>query len=102
MKSPFFPAMEQVGDRIVEAPRLLLALEYDGTLTPLIDDPVRASLSSPMRQLLWSLAGREDVAVAILSGRKQTDLHERVGISGIIYAGNHGLEIAGPEFTFVE
>ena len=33
------------------------------------------------------------VHLAIISGRSLEDLRGKVGVSGIIYAGNHGLEI---------
>jgi trehalose 6-phosphate phosphatase len=36
------------------------------------------------------------VYLAIISGRSLGDLREKVGISGIIYVGNHGLEIENP------
>jgi alpha,alpha-trehalase len=34
--------------------------------------------------------------VAILSGRELKDVRKRVGIDGIVYAGSHGFDIAGP------
>ena len=40
--------------------------------------------------------------VAIVSGRERSDLQARVGIPGLVYAGNHGLEISGPGLVFVE
>jgi trehalose-phosphatase len=35
-----------------------------------------------------------------MSGRDLADLRERVGVSGVIYAGCHGLEIEGPGINF--
>ena len=40
--------------------------------------------------------------MAIVSGRDRTDLQARVGIPGVVYAGNHGLDISGPGFVYVE
>jgi trehalose-phosphatase len=40
--------------------------------------------------------------VAILSGRALDDLWARVGVAGLIYAGDHGLEINGPGVHFIE
>ena len=37
------------------------------------------------------------VYLAIISGRSLEDLREKVGVSGIIYVGNHGLEIENPD-----
>ena len=36
------------------------------------------------------------VYIAIISGRSLEDVRERVGVSGIVYVGNHGLEIENP------
>jgi trehalose 6-phosphate phosphatase len=51
---------------------------------------------------LAALAAADRVAVGIVSGRKLADLRARVGLEGIAYAGNHGLEIQGPGFSFRE
>jgi trehalose-phosphatase len=40
--------------------------------------------------------------VAIISGRAHAELRELVGIPAIVYAGNHGMEISGPGFEFIE
>ena len=47
-----------------------------------------------MRQTLQALAMQ--VSVAILSGRDLDDVRKRVAIDAIVYAGNHGFDIAGP------
>ena len=36
------------------------------------------------------------VYLAIISGRSLEDVSEKVGVSGITYVGNHGLEIENP------
>jgi trehalose-phosphatase len=48
-----------------------------------------------MRTTLQHLA--EKCPLAVISGRDLADVRERVGISGIYYAGSHGFDIAGPE-----
>lgn len=80
---------------------VMLFLDYDGTLTPIVDHPHRARLSSVRRKLLRDLARAEGVKTAIVSGRSLADLKERVGIPGLVYAGNHGLELEGPAVHFV-
>ncbi len=69
-------------------------LDYDGTLTPIVNRPEDAVLAEPMRDILRRLAQR--CPVAVISGRGLKDVQERVGIEGIYYAGSHGFEIAGP------
>ena len=84
------------------ARHLALFLDFDGTLTPLTSDPAEAVLNPVIGQTLKALAGSEGVDIAIISGRGLDDLQERVGIEGIVYAGNHGLEITGRGIQFVE
>jgi trehalose-phosphatase len=74
--------------------RLAIFLDYDGTLTPIVDRPEQAILSGSMRQTLKALTAHS--TVAILSGRDLDDIRRRVEIDGIIYAGSHGFDIIGP------
>ncbi len=71
--------------------RPFMFLDYDGTLTPIVETPEQAFLGSEMKETLERL--KEIVPVAIVSGRSLDDLRERVAIEGIYYAGNHGAEI---------
>ncbi|HEU0273518.1 MAG TPA: trehalose-phosphatase [Candidatus Udaeobacter sp.] len=73
---------------------LAIFLDYDGTLTPIVTDPENALLSDSMKQTLRALV--RHVPVSILSGRDLDDVRRRVDIDGIIYAGSHGFDIAGP------
>jgi trehalose 6-phosphate synthase/phosphatase len=75
---------------------LSLFLDYDGTLTPLVEHPSKAVLSPSVRAALEACAARPDTDVTIVSGRSLRDIRETVGHPGLVYAGNHGLEIAGP------
>jgi trehalose-phosphatase len=79
---------------------LLMLVDYDGTLTPIVDDPRDAWLSRPIRDHLAALAAADRVYVTILSGRSIEDLFARVGVPELIYAGCHGLEIEGPGLAF--
>ena len=79
---------------------VFLFLDYDGTLAPIADSPNQAVLSSETRGLLQGLRDCPRCKIAIISGRKLEDIRSRVGIEGIIYAGNHGLEIEGPKIRF--
>ena len=76
-------------------------MDYDGTLTPIVEKPELANLSDEVRQLLQSLSRERRFTLGIISGRALADLKDRVGINGVIYAGNHGLEIGGPGINFV-
>jgi len=84
-----------------DARHILLLTDYDGTLTPIVDRPEMASLAEDMRRSIRSLARQRRFTLGVVSGRALGDLKDKVGISGIIYAGNHGLEIEGPGISFV-
>ena len=71
---------------------LAVFLDYDGTLTPIVDDPSRAVLSQKSRSVLKKLSTL--CQVIILSGRDVKDVRKMVGLKSIIYVGSHGFDIA--------
>jgi trehalose-phosphatase len=79
---------------------LYLFLDYDGTLSPIVRDPGKAILSLRMRGRLEALLKAGRCSIAVISGRALDDIQRRVGIAGITYGGNHGLEVEGPEGAF--
>jgi trehalose 6-phosphate phosphatase len=102
MNQSLFERLEEVKARLVAAPAVLLFLGFDGVLAPFVDVPEKAELSPVARKSLQALSRRKNVVTTVLSGRELADLQPRVGLPDAIYAGNHGLEISGPGFTFVE
>jgi trehalose-phosphatase len=94
--------MEGVIGRVARAPSLVVGLDYDGTLTPIVEQPDDAVLGPAVRRALQRLAGRPRVAVAVVSGRRRADVAGRVGLPEVIAAGNHGLDIRGPGMRFIE
>jgi len=85
--------LERFRTSIKEADGLVMCIDYDGTLAPIVEDPRDASMVSGNRQRLETLAKNPDITVAIVSGRSLWDLRQRVQITQIWYAGNHGLEV---------
>ena len=85
-------ALEHIQEIARSADRFALFLDYDGTLTPIVNRPEDAWLSESMQQTLRSVAAR--APVAILSGRDLADVRARVHVDGIVYAGSHGFDIA--------
>jgi trehalose-phosphatase len=75
--------------------RLILFLDYDGTLTPIVAHSQEAVLDDKMRATLIALV--QLCPIAIISGRDSADLRQRVGINQIYYVGNHGLEFIAPD-----
>jgi trehalose 6-phosphate phosphatase len=82
-------AAELLGDRL-GAP-LAVFLDYDGTLTPIVDDPEAAELAPDTRDVLRRLGER--TVVGIVSGRDLDDVRSRVGLDGLAYAGSHGFDL---------
>jgi trehalose-phosphatase len=74
--------------------KLALFLDYDGTLTPIVERPEAAVLDDATRDVLRRVAARH--TVAIVSGRNLDDVRERVGLADLTYAGCHGFDIEGP------
>ncbi|MBN1493781.1 MAG: trehalose-phosphatase [Candidatus Omnitrophica bacterium] len=74
-------------------------LDYDGTLTPIVDKPELAIMDETMRNVLKLLLKKH--VVSIVSGRQREDVEKLVKIDGIVYAGSHGFDIAGPECTMI-
>ena len=76
------------------ASRVLLALDYDGTLAPIVDDPSRAEMRVTTRALLRKLCRRYPCVV--ISGRARHDVAAHLGSVGILaVVGNHGMEPGG-------
>jgi trehalose 6-phosphate phosphatase len=69
--------------------------DIDGTLAPIAQDPQQVAVPEGARAVLAELSGRFAV-VGCISGRRATEARELVGVEGIAYAGNHGLELLLP------
>ena len=78
----------------LEAGRPAIFLDYDGTLTPIVDRPERATISRDVRETVRALASV--YPTAIISGRGREDVAALVGVSDLVVAGSHGFDISGP------
>jgi trehalose 6-phosphate phosphatase len=90
-----FDDLSAIRARLVDGGVTLVALDFDGTLTEIVDDPAAPGLAS----LRWAVLTRipaPDRHLAIVSGRALEDVRRRVAIRDVILVGNHGLEIEGP------
>lgn len=102
MSVPLFDALDEVAARVRAAPHLLLGCDFDGALAPVYDNPSAATLSNEVRGPLADLAAGGRVTVLVVSGRSAADLRARADVPGLIVAGNHGLELAGPGWEHVD
>ncbi|KAF8679237.1 hypothetical protein HU200_046011 [Digitaria exilis] len=74
--------------------QIVMFLDYDGTLSPIVEDPDRAVMSEEMRDAVRRLA--EHFPTAIVSGRCRDKVFNFVKLTELYYAGSHGMDIEGP------
>jgi trehalose 6-phosphate phosphatase len=72
--------------------RSALILDVDGTLAPIVPRPELAAVPEPTRAELDRLVERY-LLVACVSGRAGAEARRLVGVEGIEYVGNHGLDL---------
>ncbi|XP_021738116.1 probable trehalose-phosphate phosphatase G isoform X2 [Chenopodium quinoa] len=77
-----------------EGKKIAIFLDYDGTLSPIVDDPDRALMSDDMRSAVRNVA--KYFPTAIISGRNRDKVCELVGLAELHYAGSHGMDIMSP------
>ncbi|MEM7168080.1 MAG: trehalose-phosphatase [Planctomycetota bacterium] len=80
-------------DSLAMAPVLLIASDYDGTLSPIVHDPAKAFPEPEMMVALKALAAMPQTHVSIISGRSLRDLATFTGSpSNVHLVGSHGSE----------
>ncbi len=91
---PLLFEKENFKDIFPEHKKLFLFLDFDGTLSQIVNHPEDACITDEMKEVLEKCAAK--FKVAIVSGRDMNDVKRRVGIDNLIYAGSHGFRITGP------
>lgn len=78
-------------------PSLLIALDFDGVLAPIVADPAAARALPQSHRHLTSLAGLPGVRLALVSGRTLADLRRVASPPpGTLLVGSHGAEMSDP------
>ena len=93
---------KRINKKLSLSPHILLFLDYDGTLTPIVKTPQQAKIPKRTKKLLLKLRNLPSLTICVVSGRSLSDVRKMVGVKGLVYAGNHGLEGAGRGFRFLE
>jgi trehalose 6-phosphate phosphatase len=75
-------------------------LDYDGTLTPIVDRPEDAVISQAMRDAVRALARR--CTVCVVSGRDRPVAQRLMGLDDLVVAGSHGFDIWSPHAGALE
>ncbi|KAF3944385.1 hypothetical protein ACB098_12G085700 [Castanea mollissima] len=86
-------SFEQIANH-AKGKRIALFLDYDGTLSPIVDNPDCAFMSDAMRAVVKKVA--KYFPTAIISGRSRDKVYDFVGLTELYYAGSHGMDIMGP------
>ncbi|XP_024386382.1 probable trehalose-phosphate phosphatase H [Physcomitrium patens] len=84
-------------DRVIKQShnkQIVVFLDYDGTLSPIVEDPERAFMSAEMRATVKEVASC--FPTAVISGRSRPKVYDFVRLSELYYAGSHGMDIQGP------
>ncbi|XAR70431.1 Trehalose-phosphatase [Bertholletia excelsa] len=74
--------------------KIVMFLDYDGTLSPIVDDPDCAFMCNEMRSAVRNVA--KYIPTAVISGRSRDKVYELVGLTELYYAGSHGMDIMCP------
>jgi trehalose 6-phosphate phosphatase len=97
MTALFFASVADLEEKLTGAPRVLICLDVEKILCA--DDKVTRA---PVLRELRQLSGRPRVTVAVFSSSSRAELQAQIGIPGLVYVGNLGLEISGAGFLLVE
>ncbi|KAG8660392.1 probable trehalose-phosphate phosphatase D [Manihot esculenta] len=91
------PSALSMFEQIVNASKgkqIVMFLDYDGTLSPIVEDPDRAFMTNEMREAVRDVA--RYFPTAIVTGRCRDKIYSFVKLAGLYYAGSHGMDIKGP------
>lgn len=87
------PALHSALARLAAAERILVALDFDGTLAPTVDNPDDARSLPEARDACLALAAEPGVVVALVSGRAIDSLTRVTDAPPhVLLAGSHGAE----------
>ena len=79
---------------IARVRRLLVALDFDGTLAPEVDDPEQARATPEARAAVLALLDIPGTRVAVVSGRSMASLEQVSDLpDSALLVGSHGVEI---------
>ena len=90
-------ASASINERLAQAERLWLFLDYDGTLADFAPTPEHVNPNPEVVDLLTRLARRPRIRVAVISGRRLSHVQALLPVPGILLAGTYGIELQTPE-----
>ena len=97
LDQPHWSGVRSEIERRLRAGRILIASDFDGTLSFIAPTPEAAVVLPAAREALDRLSRLPGVTVAVVSGRALNGVKQKLGLPALFYAGNHGLQIEGPD-----
>lgn len=94
-----FSALSMLDALLIQARRVLVACDFDGTLCSIASSPSEVRITPALLEVLRRMCANDRMSLAVISGRALEDVTARVPIDAI-FAGNHGLEIRGRGIHF--
>ncbi|MCU1514288.1 MAG: otsB [Microbacteriaceae bacterium] len=90
LPEPFIGALRE----LARTKRMLVALDFDGTLAPEVDDPEKARAIPEARAAVLRLLDMPNTRVALVSGRALKSLIEVSDLpDSVLLVGSHGIEL---------
>lgn len=90
------PRLTAALERFTGADSVLAALDFDGCLAPIVEEPSEARALPGSASALAALAARDNVTVALVSGRSLEDLRAVADPPAeAVLVASHGAEVAG-------
>jgi len=92
-----FGHWQGIAGRIRAKRRVVVFLDFDGTLTAIAARPDRVRVKPAMRKALRALAKHKRATVAVVSGRQRSELKRYLAIPNLRHLGLYGWERSGNE-----
>lgn len=93
MPEYLFDHIHKIFTKMDEADKILLLLDYDGTLVSFREKPMDVATSDEVKTLLTCLIQNPKFTVVIVSGRMVHEIKQLLEIRGLSFAALHGLQI---------
>ena len=75
--------------------------DIDGTISEIATTPEDAVVTPSMQKLLFKLKEKFQI-VGVISGRSAMNAKSMVGVDGLLYVGNHGMEYIDGNEIFID
>ena len=93
MNKNFFQSKHMIDEKIRQAERILLFLDYDGTLAPFHRDPLAVTTPPMILEEIQKIQSNRNCEIIIITGRMMNEIKQRIPINTISFAAIHGFHI---------